>query len=94
MAMAVSQQVSRCMQGFSRMLGFSPQAEEWQALLPPQQERAARLGEKLRALRIANTKLGSVPQAITQLPNLNHLSLTRCSLFVSPVCAPSTCLRL
>lgn len=72
------------------MLGYVAQAEEWQALLPQRQQLAPQLGQQLRRLAIADTKLGSVPQAITQLPNLEHLSLTHCSLFVS--LSPTFCL--
>lgn len=68
------------------MLGYALQAEEWQQMLPQKALDGATLGQQLQVLHIAGTKLGSVPQAFTQLPNLKHLSLTQCSLFVSHSC--------
>lgn len=74
------------MQGFSCILGFTPPtsaAELQPPLLPRSVGASRRLHESLRVLHIEDTKLSSVPQAVTQLRELEHLSLTRCSLFVS-----------
>ena len=73
------------MQGFKRMLGFGQQSASWRSLLPKATADAPKLYDQLQVLHIANTKLSSVPQAVTQLPNLELLSLTHCSLFVSPL---------
>ena len=75
------------LQGFKRMLGFGQQSASWRSLLPKATADAPKLYDQLQVLHIANTKLSSVPQAVTQLPNLELLSLTHCSLFVSLPCS-------
>ena len=74
-------------QGFKRMLGFGQQSASWRSLLLKATADAPKLHDQLQVLHVANTKLSSVPQAVTQLPNLELLSLTHCSLFVSSPCA-------